>query len=322
MKKIIAFVVSLALTVACVAGCSSPQAPASAGKHKIIAAIYPIYDWMSHLTEGADDLSLSLLADNGTDIHSYQLTADDMMQIQDCDLFVYIGGESDNWAKDVADSLQKNGSKAKTVSLMDLMGDKAKEEEHVEGMQEEKEEEEEKELDEHIWLSLKNARFLCSELTKTLGEVLPDDKALCGKNAENYDKVLAAMDEQYTKALGEKKRDTLLFGDRFPFRYLTDDYDLKYYAAFAGCSAETEASFETVAFLANKLDELQLPTVTTIDNSDQKIAQTIINTSKSGSAKILTLDSMQSMTIDKAKTEGDYLKIMEKNLEVLKQALN
>ena len=296
MKKIIAFVVSLALTVACVAGCSSPQDPASAGKHK--------------------------MADNGTDIHSYQLTADDMMQIQDCDLFVYIGGESDNWAKDVADSLKKNGSKAKTVSLMDLMGDKAKEEEHVEGMQEEKEEEEEKELDEHIWLSLKNARFLCSELTKTLGEVLPDDKALCGKNAENYDKALAAMDEQYTKALGEKKRDTLLFGDRFPFRYLTDDYDLKYYAAFAGCSAETEASFETVAFLANKLDELQLPAVITIDNSDQKIAQTIINTSKSGSAKILTLDSMQSMTIDKAKTEGDYLKIMEKNLEVLKQALN
>ncbi len=320
VKRIIAFFVSLVLTVSCIAGCSAPKQ--AEGKAKIIAAIYPIYDWLSHLTEGSETTGLSLLADNGTDIHSYQLTADDMMQIQDCDLFVYIGGESDNWAKDVVESMKKNGSRAKAVSLMELMGDKAKEEEHIEGMQEENEEEEEKTPDEHIWLSLKNARYLCSELTKTLSESYPDDKALYETNAEKYDKALAAMDGLYAKTLSEKKRDTLLFGDRFPFRYLTDDYNLKYYAAFAGCSAETEASFETVAFLASKLDELQLPAVITIDNSDRKIAQTIINTSKSNSAQILTLNSMQSMTADKAKTEGDYLRIMEKNLEVLQQALN
>ena len=320
MKRIIAVWMSVLTAACCIAGCSAPQPSAeTAAKHKIIAAVYPIYDWLTHLTEGTADTEVSLLADNGTDIHSYQLTADDMMQIQDCDLFVYIGGESDNWAEDVVESLHKNGSKAKTVSLMELMGSKAKEEEHVEGMQEEKEEE--ASLDEHVWLSLRNARYLCAELNKQLCESDPDNRSTFETNFAAYDKQLAAMDEQYTKTLSAKKRDTLLFGDRFPFRYLVDDYDLKYYAAFAGCSAETEASFETVAFLANKLDELQLPAVLTIDNSDRKIAQTIINTSKSGSAQIRTLDSMQSMTIDKAKNEGDYLKIMEKNLDVLKQAL-
>ena len=125
----------------------------------------------------------------------------------------------------------------------------------------------------------------------------------------------------FEKAVKSGSTDTLLFADRFPFRYLTDDYDLKYYAAFAGCSAETEASFETVAFLANKLDELQLPAVITIDNSDQKIAQTIINTSKSGSAKILTLDSMQSTKGEKPATGENYLDVMRKNLDVLKEAL-
>ena len=178
-------------------------------------------------------------------------------------------------------------------------------------------------LDETAWITnLRGSDISCNPVF--LSYLILTDRScrLYVRKQALTDKALAAMDEQYTKALGEKKRDTLLFGDRFPFRYLTDDYDLKYYAAFAGCSAETEASFETVAFLANKLDELQLPAVITIDNSDQKIARTIINTSKSGSAKILTLDSMQSMTIDKAKSEGDYLKIMEKNLEVLQQALN
>jgi zinc transport system substrate-binding protein len=266
-----------------------------------------------------------LLLDNGVDLHSYQPTADDILTIAGCDLFVYVGGESDEWVDDVlAQATNKN---MKVINLLDVLGDSAREEELVEGMEseeehdgehEDEEEEEGPEYDEHVWLSLRNTEVFCREIADALGDIDPDNSDAYHANAESYVKELEDLDGQYTEAVKDAKVKTLVFGDRFPFRYLVDDYGLDYYAAFAGCSAESEASFETITFLAKKVDELKLNYVMTIEGTDHSIAETIIKNTETKDQQILTLDSMQSTT---SASEDHYSDIMKSNLEVLKQAL-
>ena len=317
MKKFIALVMAFVLCLSVFAGCASGTAEKSKKeKFKITVSIYPVYDWMKNITQDAEDVELNLLVGNGTDMHSYQPTADDMVGIAESDMFVYVGGESDKWVGDAMNGIIQP-DKTEAVSLLDALGDRAKTEEAVEGMQREDEEDEEEAADEHIWLSLKNAEALCKALCDKLQKADEKNADVYSKNTEDYTEKLKKLDAAYTEALSSKKHDTLLFADRFPFRYFVDDYNLKYYAAFAGCSAESEASFETVAFLSDKLRELSLPAVLTIDGSDQKIAKTVVETSGSD-ASILTLNSMQSETADSGDT---YLSVMESNLEILKKAL-
>ena len=241
-------------------------------------------------------------------------------------MFIYVGGESDEW---VDDALKEATNKDMVViNLLDLLGDKAKEEELIEGMQGEEEEEGEEgeegegpEYDEHIWLSLQNAADFCNYISSKLCEIDPNNKDVYKANTDAYVAKLNALDGQYRQAVAAAKTKTLLFGDRFPFRYLTDDYGLNYYAAFVGCSAESEASFETILFLANKVDELGLKAILQIESSDGKIARTIKDTTKTKDQTILTMNSMQSTTSADVKQGASYLLIMEKNLEVLKDAL-
>ena len=280
----------------------------------IVCTTFPIYDWVRNIVGDDDGVKLTLLLDNGVDLHNYQATADDIVTIHDCDVFVFVGGASDKWVNDVVSEAANED--LISVDLIKTLGDSAKFEEAVEGMEEEEEEEEE--LDEHIWLSLKNAEKLVSAIQSALSEADPDNSSKYEANTKAYIEKLKELDEKYTETVKNAKYDTVLFGDRFPFRYLVDDYGLKYYAAFAGCSAESEASFETVSFLAKKVSELDLPAVLTIENSDGKIAQTIVETSKTD-AKILSVNSMQSVvSVD----ETSYLEIMEGNLDVFTQALN
>ena len=277
-----------------------------------------------------------MLLDNGVDLHSYQPTAQDMIKISECDMFVYVGGESDEW---VEDALKEAVNKDMVVvNLLEVLGDAVKAEEMVEGMQGEDEhehdhddedadhdhehgDEEEEEKDEHVWLSLRNASAVCEALEKSLERIDAANADTYKKTLGAYKEKLAGLDEEYKKAVGTGSTDTVLFGDRFPFRYLVDDYDLNYYAAFVGCSAETEASFETVTFLAGKVDELSLKCILTIENNNQKIAKTISDNTKDKNQTILTMDSMQSVTSKDVKDGASYLKIMEQNLEVLKEAL-
>ena len=182
-------------------------------------------------------------------------------------------------------------------------------------------EHEEKEYDEHVWLSLKNTKQLCNAIAEALEEIDPERADIYDANMVAYEEKLDDLDAQYQETVDNAKQKTLLFGDRFPFRYLVDDYGLSYYAAFAGCSAESEASFETISFLAKKVDELGLKNIMTIEKSDQKIAKTIIENTATKDQKILTLDSMQSTTSDDIANGETYLSAMEKNLEVLKEAL-
>ncbi len=328
MKKIISVLLIITILLSSLAGCGRQSEEKD--KLSIVTTIFPLYDWvMNVLGEEASDDEVTFLQGSGVDLHSYQPTASDIMRIATCDVFVYVGGESDEW---VSDALKEATNKEmKVIDLLEVLGDAVKEEEEIEGMEHDHDEDheegsedhdhEEPEYDEHVWLSLKNASFVVSKLGETLGEVDPENADVYKANAADYNKKLSDLDEQYKEALKDVSFKTLLFGDRFPFRYMTDDYGLDYYAAFAGCSAETEASFETVIFLASKVDELSLPAVMTIEGSDQKIARTIIENTKSKDQKILVLDSMQSVTETDARDGASYLSIMEKNLSVLKEAL-
>lgn len=306
-------------------------------KLKIVCTIFPEYDWTRQiLGERLDDTELTLLLKNGSDLHSYQPTVWDMVKISDADLFVYVGGESDFWVEDVLENA-KNPD-LKTLNLMEILETYIKEEEHVEGMQEvrghepEAEEEHghdmeeadhdhETEYDEHVWLSLRNAKIVCEAIKNALCELDEAYSSAYEQNFSDYSEKLQKLDAEYTETAEQASAPVLLFGDRFPFRYLADDYGLSYYAAFSGCSAETEASFETITFLAEKADELHLPAVLAIDGSDQKIARTIAGNTRTGDQEVLVLDSMQSVSEQDRKNGEDYLSIMNRNLGVLKKAL-
>ena len=322
MKRIISLILILVLALSLFAGCSG-KSGADDGKLNIVTTIFPEYDWVKNITAGADNVDITLLLDSGADLHSYQPTADDFVKISNCDVLIYVGGESDKWVDDaLKGAVNKNMIK---INLLELLGSKAKEEETVEGMQAEKEEAEEgeegPEYDEHVWLSLKNASTLCEKISNKLCEADEDNKDIYTKNTKDYLKKLNDLDAKYQSVRDTAKYDTMIFADRFPFRYLMDDYNLKYYAAFLGCSAESEASFETVAFLAKKLDELKLPAVMTIDKSDKKIAKTVIETSNQKNAEILEMDSMQSVTAKDVEDGKTYLGIMESNLTAFTKAI-
>ena len=302
------------------------------GKIKIVTTIFPEYDWvMNVLGDKKDNANVTLLLDNGIDLHSYQPTPKDIITISSCDLFIYVGGESDEW---VDDALKKVTNKdMKVINMMDVLGDAVKEEEVIEGMEEEEHDhdhdegekhnhdEEEVEYDEHIWLSLKNAQTLVSEIGKKLGEIDQENASYYQSNVTGYLNSLKDLDTRYAQAVSGGTKDTLLFADRFPFRYLVDDYDLKYYAAFVGCSAETEASFETIAFLANKVDELGLNVILKIESSDGGIAKTVKEATTNKNQTIMTMDSLQSASTKEYKAGRNYLSVMEQNLTVLKDAI-
>ena len=353
-KRWMAMTTAAVLAIGTLAGCAQGEkkadttaassaessAEASGKKLKIVATIFPEYDWVRQiLGDEAKNAELTLLLDNGVDLHSYQPTADDIAKISECDLFIYVGGESDGWVKDALKE-GKNPDR-KVINLLEALGNNTKEEEVVEGMQAEEEEhestaagesaaagesseaeeEEGPEYDEHVWLSLRNARELCETIAEDLKSLDSAHASVYDANLKKYEGELDALDQQYQQAVNAAGNKTLLFGDRFPFRYLVDDYGIKYYAAFVGCSAETEASFETVSFLAKKMDELGLKHVMTIEGPDKKIAATVIENTKDKNQDVLALNSMQSVTTKDIEGGETYLGVMQQNLEVLKKAL-
>ena len=399
-KRIFALFFCFLIAAGVLSGCGKAVSSSEVGTSttetekplKVVTTIFPEYDWVRQiLGERAGNVELTMLLDNGVDLHSYQPTADDIIKISDCDLFVYVGGESDGWVEDaLKEATNKN---MKVINLLDVLKDTVKTEEAVPGMQAEEGhnhgvadfadsdvkdrdlsdwngewqsaypyildgtldpvmekkaesgtktaeeykdssamtgaeiademlEHEEKEYDEHVWLSAKNAGTICNAIAAALEEIDPANKEIYAANAKSYQEKLSALDAEYQSAVDNAARKTVLFGDRFPFRYLVDDYGLSYYAAFAGCSAESEASFETISFLAHKVDELNLPCVLTIEGAKHKIAETIVQNTVEKNQKILTLDSMQSTTTTDVENGTTYLSVMEDNLDILKQALN
>ena len=344
MKNKFSKIMALALSSLIVPFCASCDINKSNDKMSIVTTIFPEYDWvMNILGDKKDNADVTLLLDNGIDLHSYQPTPKDIVTISKCDLFIYVGGESDEW---VDGALKQAINKdMKVINLMETLGDAVKEEEVIEGMEghdhdhdhedgedhdheegedhdhDHEHEEGEVEYDEHVWLSLKNAEVIVKEIGKSLSVIDKENADYYNANVTSYVDKLKDLDSRYDSAVKAGTKDTLLFADRFPFRYLVDDYNLKYYAAFVGCSAETEASFETIKFLANKVDELGLNVILKIESSDGGIANTVKEATKNKNQTIMTMDSLQSASTKEYKAGRNYLSVMEQNLTVLKEAV-
>ena len=330
MKKHLLNIVAAVLAVCLFVACSSvsDKTDNNEGKLQIVTTIFPEYDWVKNvLGTNPANVDVTLLLDKGVDLHSYQPTAEDIIKIADSDIFIYVGGESDEWVGDVLK--EANNPDMVVINLLEVLGDNAKEEEIIEGMEgeeeeceDEEEEEEGPEYDEYVWLSLKNAVIFTDAISEAIQKKDPANAGVYSDNAAAYKEKLIDLDQRYSDTVAECDCNTLIFGDRFPFRYMTDDYNLTYYAAFIGCSSETEASFETIVFLAKKADELSVRSIITIEGSDGKIAETIVQNTTSKDQKILTLDSMQCVTSEDIKNGESYYGIMENNLKVLKEALS
>ena len=332
MKKSLPILLASFLMGVGLSACSAPSL--NNDKLEIVTTIFPEYDWTREiLGKNPANAEVTMLLDNGIDLHSYQPTAQDLLKISDCDLFIYVGGESDEWVERALE--QSTNKDMVVINLLESLGDKAKEEEVKEGMQGEEEhdhdhedhdhdheeEEEEVEYDEHVWLSLKNASAICETIEKGIETIDPANASTYKENLASYKAKLNSLDADYKAAVDASAVKTLVFGDRFPFRYMVDDYGLDYYAAFVGCSAETEASFETIVFLAGKVDELGLHSVLTIEGNDHRIAETVIANTTANTQKILTMNSLQSTTSRDVTNGTSYLTVMTENLNTLKEAL-
>ena len=325
MKKFISTIAVAALMMSSLCGCTNKTD--DNGKKKIVTTIFPEYDWvMNILGDKADEYEVTLLLDKGTDLHSYQPSVEDLAKVHSCDMFIYVGGESDVWADDALS--QAVNKDMVVIDLLEELGSSVYEEEIVEGMQAEEEEdegeaeEEGPEYDEHVWLSLRNASVLCESIEKGIAKLDPENASAYEANLQSYQTKLSELDQQYIDVVEGAAFDTLVFGDRFPFRYLVEDYGLNYYAAFVGCSAESEASFETVIFLSGKIDELGLKHIITIEGNNTGIAESIRDNTAGKDQDILVLDSMQSVTASDIQNGADYISIMSDNLNVLQSALN
>ena len=332
-----------------VLGCSK-KSNSTNQEFSIICTTFPLYDWVKNIVGENDSVKIDLLVDSGVDVHSYNPTPKDIVDVSKCDLFIYSGGVSENWVKDI---LNQTGNKSlKVVNLIEFLEEKGRvlcvpdgkevsgtdycevdlevHDDHEENHHEDKNHNhsyshnhnhDEHSDDEHIWLSLKNAILICNYLCQELCLLDSENADLYRRNTENYVSKLSNLDLEFENVVDSASCRTLLFADRFPFVYLTNDYNIDVFAAFVGCSAETEASFETIAFLANKVDELNLKYLIVLENSSDKIANTIIKNSKNKNQQILILNSIQSCTKTQIANGLSYFDVMSKNLEVLKKAL-
>lgn len=309
------FAALTALTLLLVSGCDF----SSDGKLHIVCTIFPQYDWVRELTKGAQNVEVTLLEDSGADLHNFQPSAADKVSILNADFFVYTGGESDDWARTLLENAEKD---VRSLDLIEALGERALTEE--EGIEESGEHghEHEDEVDEHIWLSVQNAKVLVSAIQEELCAVDEGNAALYQSNAASYLAELSALDEAFEETVSSAKRSVLVFADRYPFRYLAHDYGLTCYAAFSGCSAESEASFATILALVKHVEENALPYVMVLENNTQGIAKQVIDNTKSKDQGILVLNSLQSVTREDIESGATYLGLMKEDLAVLKTALN
>ena len=279
----------------------------------IVASSFVGYDFARAVT--GDESGVSMLLKPGAEMHDFEPSPEDIIKIKNADLFIYVGGESDEWVEDLLGDNEV--PKEKTLRLMDLV--ELKEEELAEGMEEhERHDEEESEYDEHIWTSPVNAIKLVNGLKDKLSDIHPEQKDVYAKNASAYTSRLSEIDQKIRDVVAAGSKKELIFGDRFPFRYFTDEYGLNYYAAFPGCSEQTEASSQTVAFLIDKIKSDDVKTILKIELTSDKLAQSIADET---GAKLMTLNSAHNISNEDFNSGRTYADIMETNIETLKEAL-
>lgn len=288
------------------------------GKLHIVATIFPAYDFAR--AAGGDDADVTLLLPPGAESHSYEPTPADILAVQECDLFIYLGGESDAWVDTILDSVERTGATLRMVDCVELL-----EEETVEGMQEEPGHDHEdhdlgevKEIDEHVWTSPVNAATITRTIGDTLAELDPARGEAYQERAEAYAGEIDQLDQDFRDFFATAPRKTIVFGDRFPIRYFAEEYDLDYYAAFPGCSTQTEPSAATIAFLTEKVETEQIPTVWYIEFSNHLVADSI---AEAAGAKTALFHSCHNISQDDLDAGATYVSLMQENLERLRENL-
>lgn len=288
---------------------------------KVVCTSFAAYDWTRNIIGDVEGFDIIYLTKSGVDLHSFTPTTRDLVDISTADLVIYIGGPSDMWVLDATKN--KVNPRQQVLALMDILSDKVVEEELVEGMTEEEEEEEEEiEYDEHVWLSLENAMLSSDRICSALSEIDSENAASLASNNERYQNELASLRESYLTKVAAKEKNTILVCDRFPFRYMFDELSLEYYAAFPGCSAESEAVFDTIVFLSNKIDELGLSSICVLEGSNQEISRVVIDNANTKNVEVLTLNSLQSISQTDIEDGVSYLSLMEENLDTILKLLD
>ena len=321
LKKTVSAVLTAVLSLTAFASCSS-DVKSDNGKINVVCTVFPCYDWTRQIVGDSENVDITYLLDDGSDLHSFQPTADDMIRISDCDVFVYIGGESDEWVEKALENARNK--EMKVVKLMDSLSEYLENEEHKEGMEDSHDHEDEHAhhdetaYDEHIWLSLNNAQVCVTDIAEAISAVDSFNAQTYSERANAYNTELQLLDRSFHMMFDDNPK-TLIFGDQFPFIYFTRDYGLDYFAAFSGCSADIEASFETITFLSEKMDELNAETIFAIEKSDCNIAEAIVSNTKDKSQNIAVLDSVQSVTKKQIDEGYTYKSAMENNYNILKE---
>lgn len=311
MKRFIKLLFILVIFIG-LSGCDTKE---DNKKLKIVSTSFPGYDFTRAIIKDVSNIEVKMLLKPGSELHDFEPTPKDIKDIKNSDIFIYVGGDSDEWIEDILSEI--NQKKTKLIKLMDLI--ETKEEEIVEGMEKEDDEEEEKEYDEHVWTSPINAIIITSKLKDEIIKKDPDNKELYLKNSTNYINALNEIDEEIIEVVNNAKRKELIFADRFPLRYFVDRYNLSYYAAFPGCSEKTEASAKTIAFLIDKVKKDEIPIIFHNELTNGKIAETI---KKETNAKVLEFNSLHNVSQEQFNKGITYIDIMKDNIKALKEALN
>lgn len=317
MKKWISVIFMLLMSLLMITACVSKEEIDLNEKKglQIVSTVFPGYDFAKQIV--GDNAEVSMLLPPGVESHSYEPSPQDIINIQNSDIFIYVGGESEQWVDKILDSMD---NKVITVKMMDAV--QLYEEEIIDGMQNEQDSDDEAsdehEYDEHIWTSLKNAQNIVARINEAVVSLDSKNKSVYDKNTKSYIEKLDNLDKEFENLFKTFEKPTLIFGDRFPFRYFVEDYNLDYFAAFPGCSSETEPSASTIAFLIDKVKEKSLNTVFYIEFSNHNIADTI---AESTGAKTAMLHSCHNISKKDMDSGVSYYYLMEQNYETLKGAL-
>ena len=316
--RLMAVILAAGIAAAAATGCGVKQEEPDDGKLKIVTTIFPQYDFVRAIAGGTGAVNVRMLLSPGEEVHSYEPTPLDIKEIQNCDLFIYVGAENDVWVDRILENM--GDKRPQTLRLVDLT--ETVEEESVEGMMEEKghdhEESREEEADEHVWTSPVKAAEITEAIAQKMAEIDPANADGYLANARDYEAKILELDAQFREIAANAERKVLVFGDRFPIRYFAEEYGLDYFAAFPGCSSESEPSASTLAFLIDKVREEEIPVVFSIEFSNGNIARAIC---ESTGAVQRTYNSCHNVTKEQMENGATYVSLMSENLEAVREAL-
>lgn len=315
--------VMILLCTAVLAGCGGKAEESNdSDKVKVVTTIFPAYDFAREVA--GEEAEVTMLLQPGTEAHTYEPTPKDIKAIQDCDVFIYTGGENDVWIEDILSTMDTSDIvQVRMVDCVDILEEAelegVEEHEHEEGEAHEESEEHAHEIEEHVWTSPVNSMAIVDTIAAKLAEKDSEHAEIYQKNAKEYQVELENLNQKFKSVVAGAERKTIVFGDRFPILYFAEEYGLSYYAAFPGCASDTEPSASTIAFLTDKVEEEKIPVVFKIELSNGKVADTI---AESTGTKVLTFETCHNLTREDFENGETYLTLMERNVETLKEALN